>query len=50
MALLCERRYECSEAVTVLAVHDEVLVEIDDKGAPKWDGRNAARSMGGLRA
>ncbi len=33
MALLCERRYECSEAVTVLAARDEVLAEIDDKGA-----------------
>jgi DNA polymerase-1 len=33
LALLYERRYECSGAVPVLAVHDEIVVECDEKDA-----------------
>jgi len=33
LALLWERRYECPGAVPVLAVHDEIVVEVEEDKA-----------------
>jgi DNA polymerase-1 len=51
LALLYERRHECPDAVPILAVHDEIVVECEEADAQKveaWLERSMVDGMDGV--